>query len=1021
MSQRQLFFLILVANAIRIIAADQNAVSDTNCPCGYYDQTTDTVFTESIIVYFNETINPASDFNIEVYTHNYEKNWNAIYRQGAAVDNVQLNKSSGFLELEVSPPRKDHVVIGGSIRSLRRDIQYGSFRSLLKPPPTGQHGASGGSSLSMMVHYNDTESLSMNVMNTINSSAAWTTTLIGDEASAPQWGINFTTLQQDSAINPWAPTEYRFDWTKDEVTWYIGGSLRRSATKKDTSFPDAPGPISITHYSIGNPFSTQGPPKIRAVAQVGWARMFFNSSLMTSDSHKTFDDQCELIDPCSTDDWTLRTSSPYSPEAIVPWKQKDSPFSQRWIAILMAVSCLTCSLILVIHTLLPRVMAKFRSKKTYTEQGVSSESGEDPFRDPQSRESTGSQSDISRMGHRRGSVPLSLPSTSGAFKLQSKSEKRISESPSLRMTDEKLAFWQQAGSARRVDVPWSASPTVIGSPFDSPFDSPMDSRTATMVTFTKSYDLKLGETASRLESIDKIGSRATTMVNSMHNIVETHDTIHEDKKSEDRDRIGFVSIERRGDFDEKGKGKEMDATVIEKFPVPPGAGEKDKPVLATKQRVDYLAGLTAICAIIVSVDHFFSTFSPAIMFPAAPHHYKVEVWMNRYVAPYFLNQIWIGVFFTCSTRFLVTKYLKAGKLVWIAEKAVTRNFRVMIPIIFFAMLEYFLMECGAITWLQYLPSLTWSTWPYAIPYTTFGNFVSEILEIVYLQPNAAPQIIFNYCTGVFWTMPVQLQGSWVVLLGVVIIREIKTPWKRFSYYAICVLLNWYASSWGSYFWLGLLLADMDITFKYRKSVQSRSWLFYLLTITYGLLTLASLTVDAVNQIANYSFIDREHSVHPDIYTGLPIYQAIQPTRMPAYYVPRLNGIIFAFSLQSLIELSPLFQKIFSCKPLTLIFPHIFTIYLLHGLVFWSLGSMICVFLSVHGFVYGVNIFIVFISCYAALGVSLPIVTPIVEVLGKSLTATIWEHASETPPPRRPTLFPFSKEMLLGRKIEDASV
>jgi hypothetical protein len=341
----------------------------------------------------------------------------------------------------------------------------------------------------------------------------------------------------------------------------------------------------------------------------------------------------------------------------------------------------------------------------------------------------------------------------------------------------------------------------------------------------------------------------------------------------------------------------------------------------------------------------------------------------------------------------------------------------MIPIIFFAMLEYFLMECGAINWLQYLSSITWSTWPYAVPYATFGDFISEILEIMYLQPNAAPQIIYNYCTGVFWTMPVQLQGSWVILLGVVVVREIKTPWKRFGYYAICVLTNWYASSWGSYFWLGLLLADLDITFKYRKMVQSRPWLFYLLTITYAFLTFASLTVDVANQVANYSFINVEHSIHPDVITGLPIYQAIKPTRIPAYYIPRLNGIIFAVSLQSLIELSPLFQKIFSCKPLTLIFPHIFTIYLLHGIVFWSLGSMICVFLSSHGLVYAVNILIVFICCYAALGLSLPIVTPIVDVLGKSLTASIWEHASETPPPRRATLFPFEKEMLLSRKLE----
>jgi hypothetical protein len=171
---------------------------------------------------------------------------------------------------------------------------------------------------------------------------------------------------------------------------------------------------------------------------------------------------------------------------------------------------------------------------------------------------------------------------------------------------------------------------------------------------------------------------------------------------------------------------------------------------------------------------------------------------------------------------------------------------VMIPIIFFAMLEYFLMECGAVTWLQDLPSITWSTWPFVTTFNTFGDFVSCVLEIVYLIPNAPPQIIFNYCTGVFWTMPVQLQGSWLILLGCVVIREIKTPWKRFTYYFFCVMLNWYSLNWGSFFWLGLLLADLDITFKYRKPILAHPWLFYLITITCRLTTLVSLSVDVAN-------------------------------------------------------------------------------------------------------------------------------------------------------------------------------
>jgi hypothetical protein len=243
-----------------------------------------------------------------------------------------------------------------------------------------------------------------------------------------------------------------------------------------------------------------------------------------------------------------------------------------------------------------------------------------------------------------------------------------------------------------------------------------------------------------------------------------------------------------------------------------------------------------------------------------------------------------------------------------------------------------------------------------------------------------------------------------------VIHEIKNPFKRFGYYAVAVIFNWYASSWGSYFWLGLLLADLDIVFKYQKYIYARPWLFYFLTITYGAITLLSLSVDTINQVANYSFIDAEHSIHPDQYTGLPIYKA-NPLEVGEYFIPRLHGLAFAFSLQSLIELSPFFQNIFACKPLRMIFPHIFTIYLFHGLIFWSLGAMVCVFLSSHGISYGVNLFITALCCYSALLFSLPVITPIVELLGKHWTVSIWENAHEIPPPKRDTLFPFTKELL----------
>ena len=74
--------------------------------------------------------------------------------------------------------------------------------------------------------------------------------------------------------------------------------------------------------------------------------------------------------------------------------------------------------------------------------------------------------------------------------------------------------------------------------------------------------------------------------------------------------------------------------------------------------------------------------------------------------------------------------------------------------------------------------------------------------------------------------------------------------------------------------------------------------------------------------------------------------------------------------------------------------------------------MLCVFLSTKGVSYSLNIATVAVVCYSVLVLSLPILTPVVETLGKNVTRNIWQFASEDSAPRRPTLYPFNKDLLL---------
>ena len=424
-------------------------------------------------------------------------------------------------------------------------------------------------------------------------------------------------------------------------------------------------------------------------------------------------------------------------------------------------------------------------------------------------------------------------------------------------------------------------------------------------------------------------------------------------------------------------------------------------------------------ALLVTMNHFGLTFWAAVIIPSVRPHYSSEIWVRKTIASYFLDPLWIGPFLMISTRFLVSNYLRTGKLDNMAQKIVARPFRLLTPVASIAMLEYFLMDAGALNWLEYLPSVTWSPWPFTAIAANPGIYVSEIIQLAFLIPNAAPMITYNYCTGVLWTIPVQLQGAWQTLLGLIMIKECKTPWKRFALYTFCIANHWYGLSWGSYYYAGVLLADLDITFKYRKWLHARPFVYYPFLWFLILLTLGGFTIDMVTQWTGVQYAEVEYGWHPDPASGLTISQSGQSV-YPDYFIPRLNALLTTVAMQTIVEINPTVQKVLSTKILQFLFPHIFTIYLIHGFIFWSIGSWAMIGFFSHGLPYWLCILLTFIVCYGTLFASLPILTPPIEALGKKFTLSLWENASQEPPPRNPTTFPFGTD-LLKRDVDSARV
>jgi hypothetical protein len=167
----------------------------------------------------------------------------------------------------------------------------------------------------------------------------------------------------------------------------------------------------------------------------------------------------------------------------------------------------------------------------------------------------------------------------------------------------------------------------------------------------------------------------------------------------------------------------------------------------------------------------------------------------------------------------------------------------------------------------------------------------------------------------------------------------------------------------------------------------------------------------------FNFSTSERNIHPDPATGQPILNT-DDAGYPPYYTPRLNGLLFAGGLQAVVELSAAVQWILSTPPFLILFPHVFTIYLIHGLVFWTYGSWLMVFLAERGFPYGINVAIVGVTSYGVLFAALPIVTPVIEALGKDMTALVWMTATNKSPPRRRTLFPYPDDLFASRTVNE---
>lgn len=1117
--------MLLLLLPLGFAVAQKSQTQVDLCSCGYYDATTGRAFTESIIVYFNETTESSQDvWSVQEYVHKKEKGFSAVYRQGARSENVEIGNDStvwlqdevnpNSLELFVDPATEDHLVVGAEVNSLRQDIKYGSFRARMR----SSHPWAGGSALSMMVTFDETQSLELDMLNADNANDAHLTYMVNAKYLDQQLSTKDLIIKNESSspISPWDFMDVRIDWIEDAVNFTVANSVTRAITSKDHEIPKTPSEVVFKHWSTGDANFMQGPPTNRSAANIAWVRLFFNSSLMTAEKQRRYDAHCTREQVCDMDDITLRGSSSYTQGALMPYKEPPRNITLRISAAIVAAICAFFGFVTLTNAFISRgpwgvfarlfkrnrpeslgkkpanTLAESSSASTFLGPGFPFEPGSSAGEENSRGDSLYSQSNADPFelrGPTRGASEIEInmnladtgdtkPSILDGMPSRGCAQFEFSLLNSLMKEEISSTAEHRASFTKRRISLSKRKASIITERQASIAD-----RKACLKRHRLSLSERISDVVDRKAS--QLTERRTSSKERRASIEERKASLEEQvmkeliavAETQERSRSSVAdhplfgpqkphslgamashAVEEEDVADElsvKTTPKSFEITDIPTNAIVPQRREsarsalfkieqpsltnpdstlrKDKleesgglsvatskaitPITPSKKRVNYLAGLVALSCIAVTFLHFALTFVPYVGGLGSGQHYSYEEWGRRIVGPYILTPIWIGPFFTTSSRFLAQRYLKDGQLSDIAKKMLLRAPRMLIPVIIIAMLEYFLIDQGTTAALEYLPSISWSTWPYVTNYPNFGYYINYMIELAFLIPNTAPQVVSHYCVGVLWTIPVQLQNSYLVLLAVVMVKDIKTPWKRFAFYTFCILNHWYAFSWGACFWLGLMLADLDVTYKWIKWIQARPLVHYPFLMLMLVITIAAPTFYLIQDQLKYPIMTVEKGWHPDPETGLPMAQTPR-AGYPYYYEPRLNTLLFAGALQVIVEVSTWVQWFLSLPVFIWLFPHIMTIYLIHGFIFWSLGAWLCVTLDGIGLPYWANLLIIVVVCYAVLLLVSVLITFATEMTAQAVCRNMWRWASEEPVTKLTTLFPYPKDQFLNRIRDD---
>jgi hypothetical protein len=584
--------IIVAIAAFSVLPA--TALDVTDCSCGFQDERTASFYTDSIVLYFNETdsIDPAA-LVAQDFHHKKEQGWNSLFRVGAKADNARITNTTDngasvqALELTLDPADDDHLVVGAHLQSSRRDIQYGLFEAAMKP--AGQR--SGGTVLSFGVNFNRSQGVEVDFMNADRPSEAQVANLINGEWPSPETVTNFTTMEA-AGEQPWTSfTDVRFSWNETAVAFDVADNMTRLVTEKGY-VPAAGQALVIKTWSTGDRTFGEGPPLRNAThGDVLYVRTFFNSTEMSQSQHNDYDERCVAAPRCMTADMSLRGFTAYSPAAQLKWKEPPKNKGIRTLAGIVAACCSSFGIFALANVFLRRTPWK----KLWPKRVQVVELPQAP-KSPATDSFISSDKSVSEAPDRKDSVATGTQTPAPAYGNGSHTPRSGSHTP--------------APSYH------SAAPSIYhGTDHNDtpPMPCVLYSNTLGAARLEKALDR-----ISEMSHIDKRAVEGLKHVQTPEHNLEHPDQITPVTPSTSRSFMDEGALPRYPSIvvtDEKQSSNDIKlaedskASLVEEAKASADATVATAPALKHQTvRVDYLSGLTSLACIGVTLHHFGQTF-----------------------------------------------------------------------------------------------------------------------------------------------------------------------------------------------------------------------------------------------------------------------------------------------------------------------------------------------------------------------------------------------------------------------------